>query len=1019
MLVFLKMTVDDPFSNIRHFQNSSLQSQKTVVSLLASVEETLTELNRQLSPEEYFSALLPLFNIDSNNTPDFQSSLSYLFSCVIPLVPKNLLREHYSAIYSAIVDGFQAFKHYTSYTRSTYTIIPHILLSVASDKEKTSVNDLFVILLTGVADHRPKVRKLAQKSVCEILTNETLDAQRFAKLTSDFLKPIILRATKKDFALLLHTLPFLNMLKPVKDIANIVFSTVEHCLGLNSPYVSEAILSFLSNTPLSSSEYSKAMFSAMKKHSEHKSPDWYHVFLKLGIQLQIVSDQDFASSLMPGLGAPDTEWDYLLASLKREDIDNALLVSVLLESTKYVHNLKNNLKHLADSSNHLLSFLAHLFSSIEKPCVELGEILSLFDKMYQHKFSQPLRSKIGVLFGAAIKNFGLEYVLSCLGTDDFTWMLPTIRDYNHSSNISLFLNVLLPLAKKYKQHLADKPAESGEQNNSKIHTAYTQIWSCLPSFLSYPKDLHASFDEIFKIMVHCAYNEPELRPFILNSIQVLYEKHDVSERAFLAEKSLQFLPLLFNLYPNIPKVRRAALDNCISAVISLTPTDHFETLHGKLFNRLLSLSDFKDKQALADVIELESAIVAGSDSHSQLFYSSDFFCLLKADDPQLLKISLKLIDTIVEKACQNLVAQEHDRSKTWLLELLNTLTSTNSAFPSVCNKTRIRIFNRISEHLDEIIQYIPLILPEIILGIKDCNSKSRKESFDLLVAWAEKMNVAGHGISVTDPSGRVASIEEYILMISAGLAGKTPHMISATIVALGRVLFSFHSNISTSFTHTIITDIVALLGSASREIVKAAIGFIKIAVVCIPKDTLESHVKKIVQGLLHWSTIHHQNFKVKIRHIIQRIIKKYGFETVYSATPSDHYPLLNNLHKRSERASRRRANSNNPAGSEQNVINASGSNNFDEFFNAPSESDVGGSDASESDGFDVAYHEAEQDIDEGLRKALKRKLSILKMPTKNPKLNRNNYSDDDYEMEETNEGKLNIKLKGLSEDELD
>lgn len=38
-----------------------------------------------------------------------------------------------------------------------------------------------------------------------------------------------------------------------------------------------------------------------------------------------------------------------------------------------------------------------------------------------------------------------------------------------------------------------------------------------------------------------------------------------------------------------------------------------------------------------------------------------------------------------------------------------------------------------------------------------------------------------------------ASMEEFVQMISAGLAGSNPHMISATITSLSRLIFEFHS----------------------------------------------------------------------------------------------------------------------------------------------------------------------------------------------------------------------------------
>jgi len=36
-----------------------------------------------------------------------------------------------------------------------------------------------------------------------------------------------------------------------------------------------------------------------------------------------------------------------------------------------------------------------------------------------------------------------------------------------------------------------------------------------------------------------------------------------------------------------------------------------------------------------------------------------------------------------------------------------------------------------------------------------------------------------------------ASLEEYVTMIAGGLAGATPHMISATVTAISRLVFEF------------------------------------------------------------------------------------------------------------------------------------------------------------------------------------------------------------------------------------
>jgi ribosomal RNA-processing protein 12 len=46
-------------------------------------------------------------------------------------------------------------------------------------------------------------------------------------------------------------------------------------------------------------------------------------------------------------------------------------------------------------------------------------------------------------------------------------------------------------------------------------------------------------------------------------------------------------------------------------------------------------------------------------------------------------------------------------------------------------------------------------------------------------------------VSFPEHSTATASVEEYMTMIAGGLAGATPHMISATVTAISRLVFEF------------------------------------------------------------------------------------------------------------------------------------------------------------------------------------------------------------------------------------
>lgn len=107
------------------------------------------------------------------------------------------------------------------------------------------------------------------------------------------------------------------------------------------------------------------------------------------------------------------------------------------------------------------------------------------------------------------------------------------------------------------------------------------------------------------------------------------------------------------------------------------------------------------------------------------------------------------------------------------------------------------------------------IIPEAVLGTKEPSEKARNTAFDLIVVMGKKMSEGGvvkrsavdgmeqdgvpegtariylsHGDRLTSLLA-TASLEEYMTMIAGGLAGATPHMISATVTAISRLVFEF------------------------------------------------------------------------------------------------------------------------------------------------------------------------------------------------------------------------------------
>lgn len=164
-------------------------------------------------------------------------------------------------------------------------------------------------------------------------------------------------------------------------------------------------------------------------------------------------------------------------------------------------------------------------------------------------------------------------------------------------------------------------------------------------------------------------------------------------------------------------------------------------------------------------------------------------------------------------------------------------------------------------------------------------------------------------------------------MVAGGLAGATPHMISATVTAISRLVFEFKGvymacltssppadvlhradTISSQMQTELFTTLLVFLSSSNREIIKSTLGYVKLAIHTLPADLLRPHLSNLVPALLVWSHDHKNHFKEKVRHIFERMIRRFGWNDVYQAAGEEQASkVLVNIKKRKERAKRRRA----------------------------------------------------------------------------------------------------------------
>lgn len=187
------------------------------------------------------------------------------------------------------------------------------------------------------------------------------------------------------------------------------------------------------------------------------------------------------------------------------------------------------------------------------------------------------------------------------------------------------------------------------------------------------------------------------------------------------------------------------------------------------------------------------------------------------------------------------------------------------------------------------------MVSEIVLSIKESNKKTRAAAYDLLIDVAK-------GMEQHNPTNGINSL---IHLILGGLVGSTAQMVSATVLALARILFEFTPKM-VPLMDELLPAVLMLLRSKSREVLKAVLGFLKIAVMKLDCNLLHQYTPQILEGILISAEDSKNKFRLRVRAILERLAKKVGFKVLEENMPESHKSLLIHIRKQMNRKERAR-----------------------------------------------------------------------------------------------------------------
>lgn len=578
------------------------------------------------------------------------------------------------------------------------------------------------------------------------------------------------------------------------------------------------------------------------------------------------------------------------------------------------------------------------------------------------------KKEADAVLGSAIENMGPAAVLDILplniidqkpGQPGRVWFLPIIRDHVTNTHLAHFRTALVPLSELLYQKYADYGAAEKSVESKIFETLVQQTWATLPGYCELPLDLPDAFDQGFaELLSNVLYKQTDLRVDICRALQTLVESNQAvlaletdgddlvlqrrttkaaaqANLRHLAGFASNLLAVLFNVYSQTLPHYRGYILQCVNAYLSITP----ETELNETFTRVATMlessveseaAEAKDgkpqgqggsgndkmpptSHTLIDLV-IAMAIYLPRSSFASLFSMAAAILNGHTGDQQLIKKAYKLIPRLA--TTKSGAAALRDRSA----DLQALILATADKTPASARRDRMLAIHELATHLPSSdLHFIPSVLSEVVLGCKESNEKARTASFDLLVHLAHRatdpaLNPPGTMIRNSlvphmpdDTPDAAPSLEEFFTMVSAGLAGSSPHMVAASVTALSRLFFDFHAQLAPSVRVDLVQTVELFLTSNNREIVRSVLGFVKVAVVVLPEDVLRQRLDSLVPSLMAWNKEHKGRLRSKVKGILDRLIRRFGAPLIETLVGDTDRKLVVNIRKQRERRKKRSA----------------------------------------------------------------------------------------------------------------
>jgi len=491
------------------------------------------------------------------------------------------------------------------------------------------------------------------------------------------------------------------------------------------------------------------------------------------------------------------------------------------------------------------------------------------------------------------------------------------------------------------------------------------MWSLFPVFCTGPPmDLVSTFPKLAQILVKAMSDKryPQIVSIVCTGLTVLASsvaQHGTDqEKQTMSDLSTKLLPALFKIVESLSGVAAASqgeeagkdektrqkeeqqnsqrvqiVTDAISTIAKLAPPPFLHSLFRKIMQRLLAATsahesdmndnddDGDDTAKICSLLGLAQGLVSSKalDDDSVALLFRVIKPLVRSDElnAKIQKRSYKVLADLCEHYPLYMVSKEEQ-----LDESIDLLTESIMTCHVSARYMRLKCLACMMEQFDcnnaKQMEVIPKIMGEILLCLKDSNGKTREMAYQLLLVMANARN----------------NITDFFKIVLAGLGAKTPHMRSAAVLAMSRLVYEFaRDDVEVQeLLPALLSTVLVLSEEKAREILKSVVGYIRISVAAMSPEQLEPLLPDVISALMS-NKKGLSRFRSKIKIILKVLVRRYGYDAITPLVPDNDSRLLTHMRKLAERTERRRK-----------ANQADGSSNADGAFDDMMESDEEDSD---------------------------------------------------------------------------